>query len=135
MPTDDLNIESLLEFSIQQDELVAGHQKEMSQVLANKERLQAALAKEHAEKLVYKDENSQLKEQLAEYQKLVTQLQAENQELRNRPNIVTDTYIETQNVKRQCNYLPHSRRTSRYKLNNTTQTQLQLWNQPTVSSM
>ncbi|MBQ9752533.1 MAG: hypothetical protein IJV81_06870 [Paludibacteraceae bacterium] len=107
----------------------------MSQVLANKERLQAALAKEHAEKLVYKDENSQLKEQLAEYQKLVTQLQAENQELRNRPNIVTDTYIETQNVKRQCNYLPHSRRTSRYKLNNTTQTQLQLWNQPTVSSM
>ena len=64
MPTDDLNIESLLEFSIQQDELVAGHQKEMSQVLANKERLQAALAKEHAEKLVYKDENSQLKEQL-----------------------------------------------------------------------
>ena len=135
MTADDLNIESLLEFSIQQDELVAGHQKEMSQVLANKERLQAALAKEHAEKLVYKDENSQLKEQLAEYQKLVTQLQAENLELRNRPNIVTDTYIENQHVKQQCNYLPHPRRVSRYKLNNSTQTQLQLWNQPTVSSM
>jgi hypothetical protein len=132
---DDLNIESLLEFSIQQDELVAGHQKEMSQVLANKERLQAALAKEHAEKLVYKDENSQLKEQLAEYQKLVTQLQAENLELRNRPNIVTDTYIENQHVKQQCNYLPHPRRVSRYKLSTTNQTQLQLWNQPTVSSM
>ena len=135
MTADDLNIESLLEFSIQQDELVAGHQKEMSQVLANKERLQAALAKEHAEKLVYKDENSQLKEQLAEYQKLVTQLQAENQELRNRPNIVTDTYIENQHVKQQCNYLPHPRRVSRYKLSTTNQTQLQLWNQPTVSSM
>ena len=135
MPTDDLNIESLLEFSIQQDELVAGHQKEMSQVLANKERLQAALAKEHAEKLVYKDENSQLKEQLAEYQKLVTQLQAENQELRNRPNIVTDTYIENQHVKQQCNYLPHPRRVSRYKLSTTNQTQLQLWNHPTATSM
>lgn len=95
MTADDLNIESLLEFSIQQDELVAGHQKEMSQVLANKERLQAALAKEHAEKLVYKDENSQLKEQLAEYQKLVTQLQAENLELRNHPARFDTTQHQT----------------------------------------
>lgn len=45
MTADDLNIESLLEFSIQQDELVAGHQKEMSQVLANKERLQKNMQK------------------------------------------------------------------------------------------
>ena len=129
MPTEDLNyIESLLEFSQQQDELIAGHQKEMSQVLANKEHLRVALAHEHKRRMAAEAENIELKKQLA-------LLQAENQELRNRPNIVTDTYIETQNVKRQCNYLPHSRRTSRYKLNNTTQTQLQLWNQPTVSSM
>ena len=129
MPTEDLNyIESLLEFSQQQDELIAGHQKEMSQVLANKEHLRKALAHEHKERMAVEAENIELKKQIA-------LLQAENQELRNRPNIVTDTYIETQNVKRQCNYLPHSRRTSRYKLNNTTQTQLQLWNQPTVSSM
>ena len=129
MPTEDLNyIESLLEFSKQQDELIAGHQKEMSQVLANKEHLRVALAHEHNGRMAAEAENIELKKQLA-------LLQAENQELRNRPNIVTDTYIETQNVKRQCNYLPHSRRTSRYKLNNTTQTQLQLWNQPTVSSM
>ena len=129
MPTEDLNyIESLLEFSKQQDELIAGHQKEMSQVLANKEHLRVALAHEHKERMAAEAENIELKKQLA-------LLQAENQELRNRPNIVTDTYIETQNVKQQCNYLPHSRRTSRYKLNNSTQTQLQLWNQPTVSSM
>lgn len=129
MPTEDLNyIESLLEFSKQQDELIAGHQKEMSQVLANKEHLRVALAHEHKERMTAEAEIIELKKQLA-------LLQAENQELRNRPNIVTDTYIETQNVKQQCNYLPHSRRTSRYKLNNSTQTQLQLWNTPTATSM
>ena len=129
MPTEDLNyIESLLEFSKQQDELIAGHQKEMSQVLANKEHLRVALAHEHKGRMAAEAEIIELKKQIA-------LLQAENQELRNRPNIVTDTYIETQNVKQQCNYLPHSRRTSRYKLNNTTQTQLQLWNTPTATSM
>ena len=129
MPTEDLNyIESLLEFSQQQDELIAGHQKEMSQVLANKEHLRVALAHEHKGRMAAETEIIELKKQLA-------LLQAENQELRNRPNIVTDTYIETQNVKQQCNYLPHSRRTSRYKLNNSTQTQLQLWNTPTATSM
>ena len=129
MPTEDLNnIESLLEFSQQQDELIAGHQKEMSQVLANKEHLRVALAHEHKGRMAAEAEIIELKKQIA-------LLQAENRELRNRPNIVTDTYIETQNVKQQCNYLPHSRRTSRYKLNNSTQTQLQLWNTPTATSM
>lgn len=128
MPTDDPNIELLLDFSKQQDELIAGHQKEMSQVLANKEHLRVALVHEHKVRMAAEAENIELKKQLA-------LLQAENQELRNRPNIVTDTYIETQNVKQQCNYLPHSRRTSRYKLNNSTQTQLQLWNTPSATSM
>ena len=129
MPTEDLNyIESLLEFSKQQDELIAGHQKEMSQVLANKEHLRVALAHEHKGRMAAEAEIIELKKQIA-------LLQAENQELRNRPNIVADTYIETQNVKQQCNYLPHPRRTSRYKLNNSTQTQLQLWNTPTATSM
>lgn len=128
MPTDDPNIELLLDFSKQQDELIAGHQKEMSQVLANKEHLRMALAHEHKGRMAAEAEIIELKKQIA-------LLQSENRELRNRPNIVTDTYIETQNVKQQCNYLPHSRRTSRYKLNNTTQTQLQLWNTPTATSM
>lgn len=128
MPTDDPNIELLLDFSQQQDELIAGHQKEMSQVLANKEHLRVALAHEHKGRMAAEAEIIELKKQIA-------LLQAENRELRNRPNIVTDTYIETQNVKQQCNYLPHSRRTSRYKLNNSTQTQLQLWNTPTATSM
>ena len=129
MPTDDLNnIEAKLNFSKRIDGLIKGHQQEMQQVLEDKEDLQSAV-----ELLLNKVAN--LEYQLEEKDTKIAQLQAENQELRNRPNIVTDTYIETQNVKRQCNYLPHSRRTSRYKLNNTTQTQLQLWNQPTVSSM
>ena len=129
MTADDLKqIESKLKFSKRIDGLIKGHQQEMQQVLEDKEDLQSAV-----ELLLNKV--SVLEKQLAAEQEKNSQLQAENQELRNRPNIVTDTYIETQNVKQQCNYLPHSRRTSRYKLNNSTQTQLQLWNQPTVSSM
>ena len=129
MTADDLKqIESKLKFSKRIDGLIKGHQQEMQQVLEDKEDLQSAV-----ELLLNKV--SVLEKQLAAEQEKNSQLQAENQELRNRPNIVTDTYIETQNVKRQCNYLPHSRRTARYKLNNSTQTQLQLWNTPTATSM
>ena len=129
MPTDDLNnIEAKLKFSKRLGGLIKGHQQEMQQVLEDKEDLQSAV-----ELLLNKV--SVLEKQLAAEQEKNSQLQAENQELRNRPNIVTDTYIENQHVKQQCNYLPHPRRVSRYKLSTTNQTQLQLWNQPTVSSM
>ena len=129
MTADDLKqIESKLKFSKRIDGLIKGHQQEMQQVLEDKEDLQSAV-----ELLLNKV--SVLEKQLAVEQEKNSQLQAENQELRNRPNIVTDTYIENQHVKQQCNYLPHPRRVSRYKLSTTNQTQLQLWNQPTVSSM
>ena len=129
MTADDLKqIESKLKFSKRIDGLIKGHQQEMQQVLEDKEDLQSAV-----ELLLNKV--SVLEKQLAAEQEKNSQLQAENQELRNRPNIVTDTYIENQHIKQQCNYLPHPRRVSRYKLSTTNQTQLQLWNQPTVSSM
>ena len=128
MPIDNLNIESKLKFSKRLGALITGHQQEMLQVLNENEDLQTLV-----EQLL--KENATLKGQLAEEKTKNTQLQTEIEQLRNRPNIVTDTYIETQNVKQQCNYLPHSRRTSRYKLNNSTQTQLQLWNTPTATSM
>ena len=128
MPTEDLNIESKLKFSKRLVGIAKGHQLEMQQVLEDNEDLQMLLAGEYKRRLAVEAENTELKKQIA-------QLQAEIQELHSRPNIVTDTYIETQNVKQQCNYLPHSRRTSRYKLNNTTQTQLQLWNTPTATSI
>ena len=128
MPTEDLNIESKLKFSKRLVGIAKGHQLEMQQVLEDNEDLQMLLAGEYKRRLAVEAENTELKKQIA-------QLQAEIQELHSRPNIVTDTYIETQNVKQQCNYLPHSRRTSRYKLNNSTQTQLQLWNTPTATSI
>ena len=97
MPTEDLNyIESLLEFSQQQDELIAGHQKEMSQVLANKEHLQMLV-----EQLL--KENATLKSQLAEEKTKNTQLQTEIEQLRNRP-IHTNTYIENEYINQQHNY-------------------------------
>ena len=64
MPTDDPNIELLLDFSRQQDELIAGHQKEMSQVLANKEHLRMALAREHNRANQLEEEIQNLKAQL-----------------------------------------------------------------------
>ena len=62
-----------------------------------------------------------------EYEEQVAKLQAENEQLRSRPNIITDQYIETQNVRTQYQF-PKTYRPSRRKLNTTDQTQLPLWN-------
>lgn len=120
METDDHNIEALLDFSKQQDELIEGHQKEMQQVLAGKEQLRIALAREHTLTKEQAEEIAALKEQVAK-------LQAENEQLRSRPNIITDQYIETQNIRTQYQF-PKTYRPSRRKLNTTDQTQLPLWN-------
>ena len=77
MPTDDPNIELLLDFSKQQDELIAGHQKEMSQVLANKEHLRMALAREHNRANQLEEEIQNLKAQLLAISEKNTQLQTE----------------------------------------------------------
>ena len=122
METDDQNIEALLDFSKQQDELIEGHQKEMQQVLAGKEQLRIALAREHILTKEQAEEIAALKEQ-------VSKLQAENEQLRSRPNIITDQYIETQNIRTQYQFpKPKTYRPSRRKLNTTDQTQLPLWN-------
>ena len=122
METDEHNIEALLDFSKQQDELIEGHQKEMQQVLAGKEQLRIALAREHTLTKVQAEEIAALKEQVAK-------LQAENEQLRSRPNIITDQYIETQNISTQYQFpKPKTYRSSRRKLNTTDQTQLPLWN-------
>ena len=122
MATDDHNIEALLDFSKQQDELIEGHQKEMQQVLAGKEQLRIALARKHTLTKVQAEEIAALKEQVAK-------LQAENEQLRSRPNIITDQYIETQNIRTQYQFQkPKTYRPSRRKLNTTDQTQLPLWN-------
>ena len=122
METDEHNIEALLDFSKQQDELIEGHQKEMQQVLAGKEQLRIALAREHTLTKVQAEEIAALKEQVAK-------LQAENEQLRSRPNIITDQYIETQNIRTQYQFpKPKTYRPSRRKLNTTDQTQLPLWN-------
>lgn len=127
METDDLNIEALLDFSKQQDELIEGHQKEMQQVLAGNEQLRIALAREHTLTKEQAEEIAALKEQVAK-------LQAENEQLRSRPNIITDQYIETQNVRTQYQFQKtKTYRPSRRKLNTTDQTQLPLWNNNATS--
>ena len=96
MPTDDLNIETKLNFSKRIGGLIKGHQQEMQQVLKENEDLQMLV-----EQLL--KENATLKSQLAEEKTKNTQLQAENQELRNRP-IHTNTYIENEYINQQHNY-------------------------------
>ena len=97
MPTDDLNnIKAKLNFSKRLGGLVKGHQQEMQQVLEENEDLQMLV-----EQLL--KENATLKSQLAEEKTKNTQLQAENQELRNRP-IHTNTYIENEYINQQHNY-------------------------------
>ena len=129
MPTEDFNnIESLLEFSKQQDELIAGHQKEMQQVLRNKEQLRTALAIEHEQRMAVEVENIELKKQIALLQAENAQLITENKELRERPNIVTSQYIKKQTIGKQYHVsLTAPACSARRKLNINDQTQLPLW--------
>ena len=92
MPTDNLNIEALLDFSTQQDDLIKGHQKEMQQVLRNKEQLRTALALEHAQKLTLEQEKAELIRQIEQLKAEKAQLLAENKELKERPNIVPSSH-------------------------------------------
>ena len=134
MPTDDLNIETLIEFSNQQDDLIKGHQTEMQQVLHNKEQLRAALALEHAQKLALEQEKAELIRQLEQLKAENEQLLAENKELRERPNIVTSQYIEKQTIGKQYHVsLTAPARSARRKLNTNDQPQLPLWNNNATS--
>ena len=129
MPTDDLNIETLIDFSNQQDDLIKGHQIEMQQVLRNKEQLRAALALEHAQKLALEQEKAELIRQIEQLKTEKAQLLAENKELRERPNIVAEHYIEKQTIGKQIHVsFPATPRSARRKLNTNDQTQLPLWN-------
>ena len=96
MPTNDLNIESKLNFTKRLGALIKGHQQEMLQVLNENEDLQM-----HVEQLL--KQNATLKSQLAEEKTKNTQLQTEIEQLRNRP-IHTNTYIENEYINQQHNY-------------------------------
>ncbi len=134
MPTDNLNIEALLDFSKQQDDLIKGHQIEMQQVLHNKEQLRTALAHEHEQKLTTEAENIELKRQIEQLKAEKAQLIAENKELRERPNIVTSQYIEKQTIGKQYHVsLTAPARSPRRKLNINDQPQLPLWSDNATS--
>ena len=96
MPTNDLNIESKLNFTKRLGALIKGHQQEMLQVLNENEDLQTLV-----EQLL--NENATLKSQLADEKAKTTQLQTEIAQLRNRP-VHTNTYIENEYINQQHNY-------------------------------
>ena len=134
MKTNDLNIEALIDFSTQQDDLIKGHQKEMQQVLHNKEQLRTALELEHAQKLTLEQEKAELIRQIEQLKAEKAQLLAENKELRERPNIVAEQYIEKQTIGKQIHVsFPATPRSARRKLNTNDQTQLPLWNNATLT--
>lgn len=113
------DIGALLEFSQQQDELIEGHQKEMKQVLDNNRHLRSALAQSQAQVKQQSKEIAELKERVA-------QLEAENEQMRNRPQYNVEQYVERQEVKRQYVSLP-LRKKNRKLISNTNQ--LPLWDQ------
>ena len=128
MPNDELKIETLIDFSNQQDDLIKGHQKEMQQVLHNKEQLRTALALEHAQKLTLEQEKAELIRIIEQLKTEKAQLIAENKELRERPNIVASQYIENQTIGKQYRVsFPATPRSARRKLNINDQPQLPLW--------
>ena len=134
MPTDDLNIETLLDFSKQQDDLIKGHQIEMQQVLRNKEQLRAALALAHAQTQTLEQEQAELIRQIEQLKAENKQLLAENKELREHPNIVASQYIEKQTIGKQYHVsLTAPARSARRKLNTNDQPQLPLWNNNATS--
>ena len=96
MPTNNLNIETQLNFSKRLGALIKGHQQEMLQVLNENEDLQTLV-----EQLL--KENDTLKSQLADEKAKNIQLQTEIEQLRNRP-IHTNTYIENEYINQQHNY-------------------------------
>jgi len=96
MPTNDLNIESKLNFTKRLGALIKGHQQEMLQVLNENEDLQTLV-----EQLL--KENATLKSQLADEKAKTTLLQTEIAQLRNRP-VHTNTYIENEYINQQHNY-------------------------------
>jgi len=92
---DNMDINALLEFSRQQDELIAGHQQQMQQVLDNNRHLRTALERSQAQIVAQQEEIDALCRQVA-------QLKAERRQLLARPtNIETGTYIAQQSVRQQ----------------------------------
>jgi len=106
----------------------------MQQVLHNKEQLRTALELEHAQKLTLEQEKTELIRQIEQLKAEKAQLLAENKELRERPNIVAEHYIEKQTIGKQIHVsFPATPRSARRKLNTNDQTQLPLWNNATLT--
>ena len=120
---DNTDINALLEFSRQQDELIAGHQQQMQQVLDNNKHLRAALERSQATISAQQQEIDALRKQVAE-------LQDDKRQLLARPtNIAAGTYIERQSIRKQVLAVP-THKTNKIK-HPTPLNQLSLWENAT----
>ena len=133
MQTDDINIENSLSFSEQQDGLIQGHQMEMQQVLADKQRLRSIIRSQNNVIAQLQEQIAQLRQDNANKDKTIERLNIENKQFRTTPTqtttINTSQYIETQHIGTQFQInKPKSYRTTRRKLITNDQNQLPLWN-------
>ena len=104
---ENIDINALLEFSQQQDELIAGHQQQMQQVLDNNRHLRSALARSQATIAAQQAEITTQKAEIDTLRQQVAQLKAERRQLLARPtNIEAGTLIARQIVRQQVLAIP-----------------------------
>lgn len=104
---DNMDINALLEFSRQQDELIAGHQQQMQQVLDNNRHLRTALERSQATIAAQQAEIATQQAEIDALRRKVKQLKAERRQLLARPtNIEAGTYIEKQAIRKQVLAVP-----------------------------
>ena len=97
---ENIDINALLEFSQHQDELIAGHQQQMQQVLDNNRHLRTALVRSQATIAAQQAEITTQQAEIDTLRQQVAQLKAEKRQLLARPtNIEAGTYIAQQSIK------------------------------------
>ena len=108
MQTDDINIENSLSFSEQQDGLIQGHQMEMQQVLADKQRLRSIIRSQNNVIAQLQEQIAQLRQDNADKDKTIERLNIENEQFRTTPTqtttINTSQYIEKQHISTQFQF-------------------------------
>ena len=122
---EDINIDALLEFSQQQDDLIEGQMQQVKQVLTNNRHLRTALKHEHSRIELLNIENQGLQTQIADKDNRIAELEAQVNKLMSRPTNVAGNFIAEQKIGNY--YALRPAKNNRRKLLPESTNQLLLW--------